>query len=205
MFKKLFGLWWIVADKIASLFESDVTRRARRDRRKVLYPNFPFKDQRSFLRRFQDKMKYFCFFLNLLISILLISGFTSCASSQKQIDILSVPVPNGFRCEEYDNSRAFWVYEDTIASDAMDWYNKLWGWEVKGQDNTKILTKDKQKFRLSFGIWTVSGSSIEITRIGKGSKLGDKVKDKKDEAIDETENEGLDKVKDTIKGAIIPW
>lgn len=196
MFRKLFGLCWIVADKVASLFESDVTRRARRDRRKVLYPNFPFKDHRTFLRRLQDKMKYFS---------LLIVFFLGCASSQKQIDILSVPVPNGFRCEEYNNSRAFWVYEDMGASDSMDWYNKVWGWDVKGDGNSRILTKDKQSFHLSFGIWTVSGSSIEITRASKGSKFGDKVKNKKDEAIDETENEGLDKVKDTIKGAIIPW
>ena len=196
MFRKLFGLCWIVSDSIASLFESDTTRRAKRDRRWKEIKDFPFKDQRAASRRFQDKMKYLP---------LLIIFFLGCASSQKQIDILSVPVPNGFRCEEYDNSRAFYVYEDMGASDCMDWYNKMWGWEVKGEDNTKILTKDKQKFRLSFGVWTISGSSIEITRIGKGSKFSDKVKGKKDEAIDETENEGLDKVKDTIKGAIIPW
>ena len=196
MFRKLYGLCGLVADKVASLFDSEVTRRARKDRRKISHSDFPFQDKRSFIRRFRDKMKY--------LSLLIIFLF-GCASSQKQIDILSVPVPNGFRCEEYNNSRAFWVYEDMVACDTMDWYNKLWGWDVRSQDNTKILTKDKQKFRLSFGVWTVSGSSIEITRIGRGSKFGDKVKNKKDEAIDETENEGLDKAKDTIKGAIIPW
>lgn len=194
MFRKLYGLWWMAVDKVASLFESDVTR-SKRDRRKTPYPDFPLRGQRSFLRRFADKIKY----------LVLLILFTSCASSQKQIDILSVPVPNGFRCEEYNNSRAFWVYEDMIADESMNWYNKVWGWDVKGDGNSRILTKDKQKFNLSFSVWTVSGSSIEIIRASKGSKFGDKVKNKKDEAIDETENEGLDKVKDTIKGAIIPW
>ena len=98
----------MAADNIASLFESEVTRRAKRDRRKVLYPDFPFKEQRSFLRRIKDKAKYLP---------LLIIFFFGCASSQKQIDILSVPVPNGFRCDEYDNSRAFWVYEDMSVSE----------------------------------------------------------------------------------------
>ena len=196
MFKKLRGTYWFAWDKFISLFTDEASNRVRKDRRQKELKPFPFREQRGFLRRFRDKMKYLP---------LLIVFFFGCASSQKQIDILSVPVPNGFRCEEYDNSRAFWVYEDMDASDSMDWYNKIWGWDVRGDGNSRILTKAKQSFHLSFGVWTISGSSIEITRSGKGSKFGDKVKNKKDEAIDETENEGLDKVKDTIKGAIIPW
>ncbi|MEW6686422.1 MAG: hypothetical protein AB1393_09510 [Candidatus Edwardsbacteria bacterium] len=183
MIKKLFGIFGFVWNNLTSPFYSEGMRRKYRERRKKRLDEFPFKERRTWTRRFRDMMKHLLLlFLFSLTSYFLIlaSCFTGCASSQKQIDILSIPVPDGFRCEKYDNSRAFWVNEDVIASDAMDWYNKLWGWDVSSQDNTKILTKDKQKFRLSFGVYTVSGSSIEIIRIGKGGKFNDKVRDKKD-------------------------
>lgn len=128
-----------------------------------------------------------------------------CASSPKMVDILTIPVPDGFKCEEHDNNRVLWVNENMLTMDAMDWYAKKSGF-VRNQNNTGIFTHDGQKFHLSFGIWAMGGSSIEITRIHKGkSRIGDKIKDKKDETIDEIENEVLDTGKDILKRMILPW
>ena len=151
--------------------------------------------------------------------MLLFVVICGCASSPKKsvVDVPFVPVPDGFTCEENDGTRSFWTSTDMLASDAMDWYKDgIAGWKVaKSGERSLTLSKSDRKYSLEFSVYTAGGASIEIIKTGGSgvnsgksggeSKMGRKVKDKSNQAVDEVEDEGLDRVKDAIKEKIVPW
>lgn len=57
MIKKFLDIFWYVWEGIFSIFRPS-ERRARRDRRRILYSDFPFKERRTFIQRLRDRIKY---------------------------------------------------------------------------------------------------------------------------------------------------